>query len=476
MLVQRIRPVNVAGHTNVMVIVLDAMREDSVLPTLEQPGRCFKAQTCIASSPWTLPSSTSLLTGVDSTRHRHFWHSGDLAVKGLARSLPRSYQKTGLVNNKVMQRSSQLDDGFDTWTFFDDHADAFDRAAPLIRAARPRKPLFLLVHSNISHDYFRPGASAYFDEIFPNESGGAYTLDDRVIRWDGTTPDDRAAVAKTYRASAMKAVSRARELLDLVRTRDDFVSAVLADHGEGLDYDASRVHHGGRLHEDLIRVPLYFDLPSSIRERQRTDLTAALESNPVTNTDVLPTLFALAGEGHLPAVDGRRIDTASSDRVIVSEDRRYLYLKDRFRLNSHGRNKHMNPQDREENDRILAQLAFPPVVRSYRLKATKLILTWLQARSESSSPTDARDALLEIGGRLLGRPVLALRGDRLLAFEVYDLKNDPDERHNLLASYSDAKDFLLAEPWLNRVSVPTGDSVDVDLATMLNGAEGIPAS
>ena len=462
--------------TNMLVIVLDAMREDSVLPALQEPGRCFKAQTCIASSPWTLPSCTSLLTGVDSTRHRHFWHSGDLKVNGLARSLPRSFQKVGLVNNKVMQPSSQLDDGFDKWTYFLDHADPFDRAAPIIRHARPRKPLFLLLHSNISHDYFRPEASAYFDEIFPNESGGAYTLDDRVIRWDGTTPDDRDAVVKTYRASAMKAVSRAREILDLARARDDFISVVVADHGEGLDYDASRVHHGGRLHEDLIRVPLFFDLPSSVREHQRTDLTAALESNPVAVTDVLPTLFALAGEGRLPAVDGRRIDTASTERIIVSEDRRYLYLKDRFRLNSDGRNKHMSPQDRKENDRIQGQLAFPPVVRSYRLKGTKLTMTWMQARPESRSPKDVRDLLLEIGGRLLGRPVLALHRDQLLAFEVYDLKDDPAERHNLLVSYSDAKHFLLDEPWVTSVSVPTGDQADVDLPTMLEGAEGIPAS
>ena len=161
------------GRTNMMVIILDAMREDSVLPGLAEPGRCFKAQNCIASSPWTLPSVTSLLTGVDSRRHRHFWHSGDLAEKGLTRSLPRSFQKIGVVNNKVMQRSSQLDDGFDKWTYFLDHADPFDHAAPLVRDARPRKkPLFLLLHSNISHDYFRPEASAWFDEIFPDESRG----------------------------------------------------------------------------------------------------------------------------------------------------------------------------------------------------------------------------------------------------------------------------------------------------------------
>jgi arylsulfatase A-like enzyme len=466
----------VTSRMNMLVIVLDAMREDSVVPSLEEPGRCFRAATCIASSPWTLPSCTSLLSGVDSTRHRHFWHSDDFSMSGLVRSLPRQYQKVGLVNNRVMKPSSYLNDGFDAWTFFRDHSEPFDRAAPLIRQARARKPLFLLLHSNISHDYYRPEASKYFDEIFPDESGGAYTLDDRVIQWSGTTTDDHNAVVKTYRASAMKAISRTREILDLVRERDDFVTVVVADHGEGLDYGASRVHHGGRLHEDLIRVPLYFDLPSRIQEHDRTDLRAALESRPVAVTDVLPTLFALAREGAVPPVDGRRIDTASDERVIVSEDRRYLYLKDRFRLNSHGLKKNMNEQDRMENDRVLGHLAFPPVVRSYRLKDTKFILTWLQARPEFADPTDARDALLEIGGRLLGAPSLARRGDQLLAFEAYDLKNDPDERENMLVCYDDAKRFLRDEPWVSSVSVPTGDRDDVDLLAMLAGAEGISAA
>ena len=136
----------------------------------------------------------------------------------------------------------------------------------------------------------------------------------------------------------------------------------------------------------------------------------------------------------------------------------------------------MNEQDREENDHVLGQLAFPPVVRSYRLRDIKFTLTWLQARPEVADPTAARDALVAIGGRLLGRPVLALRGDQLLAFEVCDLKNDPDERDNLLVSYDDTKRFLFDEPWVSAVSVPTGDHRDVDLLSVLEGAEGVSVS
>jgi sulfatase-like protein len=463
-----------ASGPNVLVIVLDAMREDHVTPTLEEPGRSLKAETCVAAAPWTLPSCTSLLTGADASRHRHFWHSGDLATKGLVGALPSAFKKVGLVNNKVMQRSSQLDTGFDKWTYFVDHATPFDRAAALVSGVRRRRPLFLFLHSNISHDYFRPEAEAYYDEAFPQEAGGAYLLGDRVIRWNDTTSADRAAVAKTYQASAIKVASRTRELLDIVRERDDFVTAVVSDHGEGLDYDLGRVHHGGRLHDDLLRVPLLFDLPSSIAERQRNDLTAALGSTPVAVTDVLPTLFALAGTGAVPAVDGRPIDTASRERIVVSEDRRYLYLKGRFRLNNRGRNKHMTPQERMRNQQVQDQLASPPVLRSYRLRRTKLILTCLHLRADAAKPAAARRALVDLGSHLLGAPVLALRGDRLVALEEYDLGDDPAERRNRLPVDPVGLRHHLAREWAGSVSLPVGGAsgdVEVDLLAILEGAE-----
>ena len=38
--------------------------------------------------------------------------------------------------------------------------------------------------------------------------------------------------------------------------------------------------------------------------------------------------------------------------TLVAEDQRYLYLRDRFRLNVRGHHKHMTPGDLERNQRI----------------------------------------------------------------------------------------------------------------------------
>ncbi len=464
------------GGVNVLVIVLDAMREDSVVPSFEEPGRCFKAATCIASAPWTLPSCTSLITGMDATRHGHFWHTHALGASDLINGIPTEFRKVAFVNNSVLKRNSQLDVGFDHWRYLAGHTEPFDRGATLIRKARRRKPLFLLLHSNISHDYYYPKASEYYDEAFPDAPGGAFVLGDDVIRWSGTTPAQRAAVVKTYEASAIKAVASAREVLELARARDDFISVVVSDHGEGLEYDEARIHHGGRLHDDLLRVPLYFDLPSMVPASQSTDLASALASVPVAVTDVLPTAFALAGMDPVPTVDGRRMESGSSERTVVSEERRYLYLRDRFRLNVKGRHRFMSPEDQEENRRLLDQLAAEPLLRSYRSKSAKLMVTGLHFRPRTGSPAEARREMMRWGERLLGAPLLALHGDRLFAFELYDLTDDPSERHNLLAVDGDGMDRLMESGRDMSVTVPVGDASEepeVHLSTMLAGAERI---
>jgi hypothetical protein len=458
---------------NLLVIVLDALREDVASSLFDETGRSLKARCCVAAAPWTLPSCTSLITGLSATRHHHYWNSGQLRPSHLVDALPAVYRKVGLINNTVLDPTSQLHLGFDKWTYFEDHVRPFSRAMRYVRRARGGRPLFLFVHSNIPHDYYLEGAGRYFDEAYPESAGGAYTLEERVISWRDTTPTERAAVAPTYRASAIKAVARTRELLALARARDDFVAVVVSDHGEGLDYEAARLHHGGRVHDDLLRVPLYIDVPSSLPRHRCEELAASLESSVVATTDVLPTLFALAGVKDLPDIDGRPALAPAPERVVVSEDRRYLYFKDRFRLNVLGRGKNMSAEEGERNARLRAVLAGPPVVRSYRSESAKLILTCLQLK-RNAEPSAARQRLLELGGDLMGSPALALQEERLYAFESYDLRDDPGETRNRLSGDRGWAQELASHPCARAMTVPAGlagDDGEVELRSLLEASE-----
>jgi arylsulfatase A-like enzyme len=64
------------------------------------------------------------------------------------------------------------------------------------------------------------------------------------------------------------------------------VIVFVSDHGEGFNADLGRTHHGGRMHEDQIRIPLLIGgacvVPGVVEE-------------PVSLVDVMPTILDLLG-------------------------------------------------------------------------------------------------------------------------------------------------------------------------------------
>jgi Sulfatase len=458
----------VTAAPNILLIVLDDLREDGLGAALEQPDRCMRAATCLATAPWTLPSVTSIVTGVTAAHHRHFWRDPPLPANRLLAALPTEYRKVGFVNNGAISAGSGVESGFDRWSLTLDHDVPFRKALRMIKRAGRRRPCFILLHSNIVHDYCLPVTDRYLPP------GSLPVLDDRVISWKDTTPEDRAAAVSTYGICADVQRAKVEEVLDAVRERDDFITAVTSDHGEGFDYELGRIHHGGRLHQDLLHVPLYFDLPSTIRAAPRAALAQALDSQVLASTDIVPTLFDLAGVGQLPDVDGRPAGQIG-ERTLVGEDRRYLYLDGRFRLNYRGHNKHMTAEDLERNQGMLDQLATGPLVRSFVRHPRKLIVTALTLEAGLAAES-GRDRLIELGGRLLGSPVFALHGDRLLAFEEFDLDADPLEQRNLLRGTSGWGGELQHGAWSSTVTMPAPDGTELALADLVDGAEFVELS
>ena len=131
----------------------------------------------------------------------------------------------------------------------------------------------------------------------------------------------------------------------------------------------------------------------------------------------------LAGQTALPQIDGVPVTAAPAGRVIMSEDRRYLYLKDRFRFNFHGRFKNMTDDEVARNQAIHADLCAPPLLRSYVADGHKLIVTSLALGADGQRPL--RPVLDSYAARLMGNPSVAYHGDRLYGCEYYDLAREP---------------------------------------------------
>jgi membrane-anchored protein YejM (alkaline phosphatase superfamily) len=157
---------------NIVLIVIDAWRQDACglftddyhhTPALDgDREQWLRFDKCFASAPWTLPSCTSILTGIEAGRHGRFDHSHAGPVPTLATWLADSYESAGFVNNGNLVPSSGLTDSFGTWEYFHPHAAPFEAAQSFVRNRDRQKPYFLFFHSNIPHDYWHARSQQYY--------------------------------------------------------------------------------------------------------------------------------------------------------------------------------------------------------------------------------------------------------------------------------------------------------------------------
>jgi arylsulfatase A-like enzyme len=416
--------------TNVVLVVVDALRADGLGPRIgARTEDWFRYPGYVTSAPWTLPACTSLLTGTSAATHEHFSNRHELAHAPLTRLFGAERIKQAIVNNSVLTRSSGLAEGFDDYKYVKDLEEAFVAAHEFLDAReRDRRPFFLLFHTNIPHDYYLPVSRKYYEHAFP-ERHDWFPLNYRVLSYPNMTPEQCATVRRIYDACT----TVCDEKLDEVIARlpgDDTVVCFTADHGEGFDMPRARIHHGGRLHDDLLRVPFALFAPPSTGSAARAGLADA-QSLRITAADVLPTLLALAGEPVPAGLDGDDIAALGHEqraRTVTALDRRYLYLGNRFRLNTNARGKNMSRRARLRNRVLRASVARRHEVRAFVDGRHKLIVTTFEARH----PLLAHPGRVLLGRMHNGTPLIRRRDRDVVALELFDLEADPDETSNLL--------------------------------------------
>jgi arylsulfatase A-like enzyme len=329
-----------------VLVVIDTLRADELAPEgaiarFARGGVRF--EQCVSAAPWTLPSVASLLTGLYPSQHGAVTAGSRLAESAttLAELLrARGYATGAFTGGAFVGTAHGLERGFE---HFDPTAErvlsTYGEYAPLLwRLAKNRyvpqrwlmdvvdayrglsgvlaaacewarqetdRPKFLLLHSYQVHDYY------LYEPDF----------DDPVL---ATTPEPSAAFAgrlwvhpsELAQASQadldhFRALYRGRigslerlfprlvaELTPLVGA--DAIWIVTSDHGEGFDAKKHRVHHGGRLHEDLLRVPLILSAPGRIEAGRVVEET-------VRSIDVLPTVLELLGLPVPGGLNGRSL-------------------------------------------------------------------------------------------------------------------------------------------------------------------------
>jgi choline-sulfatase len=291
----RSRPV-AAANAPVVIVSIDTLRADHLpaygyqavaTPSIDAlAAESILFEKAYTHCPLTLPSHTSLLTGLLPPEHgvrNNIGYRLDARHATLASLLKaRGYATGAAVSAYVLRRATGLDAGFD---FYDDVTTAAGskavgevqrpgpqtvrRALAWVRGARDR-PFLLFVHLFEPHSPYAP------PEPYRTRYGRSY---------DGEVAAADAALGAL--------VAGLREL----GVYDKSIVVLLSDHGEGLG-DHGEAEHGILLYRETLQVPLLVRLPGGERAATR-------EAAPAGLRDVLPTLARRLGF-ELPAeVRGR---------------------------------------------------------------------------------------------------------------------------------------------------------------------------
>jgi arylsulfatase A-like enzyme len=420
---------------NIVLVVADTYRKDNARLAGDSPSPFFRKlqpfytfERCFSSAPWTLPACSSILSGLDSSTHGYFFHNRPLGRPTIGHYLNGEMRKVALVNNRNLREFTGFPKDFDEYQWSAKHEEPFDMARRFL-SRTSSKPYFLLFHSNIPHDYFREASEDYYREAFPG-SDDWFCLGSNVTTWTGISPEQRTRIRAIYDASTRQMEERLAALLDLIDLETTIVCFV-ADHGEGFDYQRVRIHHGGRLHDDLIRVPMVLRLPAGAGLEHHEKLAAA-QGHAASIVDILPTLLQLSGLAVPKRIDGRSLLEADQNaaRTLIAEDKRYLYRPggERFNVNFRGRNtsfwsriKNFTAQEtliREFNLKAFVRYPYKLIITSYRHPAY-LRLSGLQTKLVEKL-FFSRDPLVQFK-------------DVLLSLELFDLDEDGAESANLLS-------------------------------------------
>jgi len=323
-----LRPVEAAGGTPVVVITLDTTRRDvlgvyggaaDVSPRIDRLSRVATVfDEAHATSPWTLPSHGSILTGLYGTRHGAGVGDDRLILE--QRSLAEvfrehGYRTAGFAGGEMCASRYGLGQGFQRYRDpdgFETRGDRLTDAALEFLDRSPDPRLFLFVNYFDPHalylapephrtrfDVDRLEAAAREVPVWRELAAGDGEAWRAIVAGEAppATPGILAWLRAAYLAEVAFMDEQIGRLLDGLGERgwlDPAMVVLVADHGEFLG-EHGFYSHACRLDPELTEVPLIIKWP-----HQRTGgRSAAL----VSQVDLFATVAAVV-DPTAPAQDG----------------------------------------------------------------------------------------------------------------------------------------------------------------------------
>ncbi|MDX1501691.1 MAG: sulfatase [Thermoanaerobaculia bacterium] len=276
-------------------------RTTPFLERLAAEGACF--DNAFANSAWTPESAPSLLTSLHAPTHGVVEDFSRLAPELV--TLAEAFSAAGWATASFSTNGNAgparaLDQGFDS--FFDHIARASERGElrtvpvasvlPWLREHRDR-PTLVYVHTAEPHDPYEPPPpwDTLFDPEYAGPADGSWRPNAGAFRRGRIDPRDLEHLVALYDgevAFADRMIEAFFGLLDDRGYLENALFAVTADHGEAFG-EKGIFGHGVHLYPEVVRVPLLFWGPGTVRPGRHAQNVQLL--------DVMPTLLDLAGIG-----------------------------------------------------------------------------------------------------------------------------------------------------------------------------------
>lgn len=326
---------------NLLLISIDTLRQDRVgaygydrptTPTLDAlAARGLVFDEATAPSPWTLPSHVSLLTGLSPQSHgvtdrvRGIGPGADTMAAWLQ---DHGYDTAAVVNSVLLGPKRGFARGFGSFDLVvrphpePAAAEVHRRAIRWLDRERDR-PFFLFVHHYDVHSDYAPAETYRELLVGPYEgrvNGTTEQLKAARLGKLALTPADARHLSELYDAEVRQIDDELGRFLGALAERGhlaDTAVVVTSDHGEEF-LEHGGVLHGATLHGELVRVPLILAGPGIPAGRRVAE--------PVSLTDVFPTLMGLLGVEAPPYVEG--VDLWSNGSLRSPGDRPLFFGTD----------------------------------------------------------------------------------------------------------------------------------------------------
>jgi len=281
-----------ASPPNVLLITVDTLRADRLgcygyerarTPHTDRlANEGVRIEHAIAPTPLTLPSHTSILTGLDPPAHgvrgNGAFRVPDGAETLAERLKAEGYQTQAFVSADVLHRRFNLDQGFDGYD--DDLSNEAEETSTRMLQRSGQRTMDRVLQW-LDERTASASPSPFFLWVHLFDPHSPYEPPEADAKLSATPYDGEIA-------SVDRQIGRLVEALEPNGILDNTIVVFTSDHGESLG-EHREATHAMFIYESTQRVPLLFRYPRKLPG-------GTVHRGPARSVDIMPTILSLAGK------------------------------------------------------------------------------------------------------------------------------------------------------------------------------------